>query len=448
MLGMAWLTLRQAQEALKNGRLEDAQRLLAQSGAQGHKQSFPLLQQMAQGFVERGRRHLERGDAEAAWADLLQAEQVGAAEEAAADLRQKLTRPGIAGVRAHLESGQPARAAEAITLLHERGVRGPELQTLEETAKDWVQALQLADRGEFATAQTLAERLRRTWPEIAAVQRFQEELEQRRQAFAGVLLKLHQAVSERHWRSVVRVADEVLAVAPNHGEARKARTRAWQAIEPPTVPGQCPEKPAAPAAVTNQQAGRFLLWVDGVGGYLVCLEPRVTVGQATPEATVDIPLFADVSRHHATLTRDTEGYLLEAVRGVSVNGMPTEKALLQSGDRLTLGASCQLQFRQPVPVSATARIDLASSHRLPQAVEAVILMADTLVLAAGSQAHVTVPDLRQPVVLYRQKGGLWIRHAGPFTVDGQKCAERGQLGPNARVVGEEFSLAVESVGTR
>jgi FHA domain len=443
MLGMAWLTLRQAQEALKNGRLEEAQRLLAQSGANGHKQSWPLLQQVAQGFVDRGLRHLERNDPEAAWGDLLRSEQVGAAEKAAADLRQKLTRPAIVDVRARLEAGQPARAAEAVALLHERAVRTPELQTLEETAKDWAQAQQLADRGEFAAAQTVVERLRRIWPEFEALTRFQHELEERRTTFARVLLKLHEAVGEGHWRSVVGVADEVLAVAPNHGEARKARIRAWQAIEPPTVAGQHTEK-TVPPPVTTEPASRFWLWIDGVGGYLVCLAARVTVGQATPEATVDIPLFADVSRHHATLTRDNEGYLLEAVRGLSVNGKPADKALLQSGDRLTLGASCQLLFRQPVPVSATARIDLASGHRLPQAVEAVILMADTL--ASGSQAHVTVEELRQPVVLFRQKGGLGVRHAGPFMVDGQKCSERGQLAPTSRVVGEEFSFAVEPVG--
>jgi hypothetical protein len=442
MLGMAWLTLRQAQEALKSGRLEEAQRLLAQSGAQGHKQSWPLLQQVAQGFVERGQRHLERSDPEPAWADLLRAEQVGAAETSAADLRQRLTRLAIADVRARLEVGQPARASEAVALLHERGVRSPELQTLEETAKDWTQAQQLADRGEFAAAQTIIERLGRTWPEFDALKGFQRDLEGRRTTFGGVLLKLHEAVGEGHWRSVVRVADEVLAVAPNHGEARKARARAWQAIEPPTVVGQQTEKTARPA-VTVQPASRFWLWIDGVGGYLVCLGTRVTIGQATPEATVDIPLFADVSRHHATLTRDNEGYVLEAVRGVSVNGTPADKALLQSGDRVTLGASCQLMFRQPVAVSATARIDLASGHRLPQSVDAVILMADTLVLAPGKQAHVTVEDLRQPVVLFRQKGGLGVRHAGPFAVDGQKCSERGQLAPASRVVGEEFSFAVE-----
>lgn len=445
MLGMAWLTFRQAQEALKNGRLEEAHRLLAQSGTQGHKQTFPLLQQVAQGFVERARRKLERNDPDAAWADLLRAEQVGAAEEAAASLRMTLTGPALKDIRARLAEGQPARAAEAIAHLRERAVRSPELQSLEEAAKDWGQAQQLADRGELSAALPLIERLRRSWPEFTVLEQIQRDLEHRQQTLGGILGQLHQAVGEGRWRHVVQVADEVLALAPNHGEARKARTRAWQALEPPTLPSvQHAETPSPKPAV--DPGSRFLLWIDGVGGYLICLTQRVTIGQAVPEATVDVPLFADVSRHHATLTRDTEGYLLEATRPLDVNGKVTEKTLLQSGDRITLGASCQLQFRQPVPVSATARLDLTSGHRLPQAVDGVILMADTLVLSAGTQAHATVPDLRQPVVLFRQKGGLGVRHAGPFTVDGQKCEERGQLGPTARVVGEDFSFALEPVG--
>jgi len=39
MFGFAWLTLRQAQEALKNGRLEEAQRLLAQSSVHNHRRT-------------------------------------------------------------------------------------------------------------------------------------------------------------------------------------------------------------------------------------------------------------------------------------------------------------------------------------------------------------------------------------------------------------------------
>src|SRR5262245_27153102 len=85
-------------------------------------------------------------------------------------------------------------------------------------------------------------------------------------------------------------------------------------------------KPTPPDRVNA--APRFLLWIDGVGGYLICLGNRIALGQATPEANVDVPLFADVSRFHATLTRDAEGYLLEAARTVRVNNQEVTRALL------------------------------------------------------------------------------------------------------------------------
>jgi hypothetical protein len=193
---------------------------------------------------------------------------------------------------------------------------------------------------------------------------------------------------------------------------------------------------------------RFLLWIDGVGGYLVCLGNRVTLGQATPESSVDVALFADVSRLHAALSRDAEGYLLDALRPARVNGRPVEKVLLHSGDRITLGSSCQLQFRQPVPVSASARLDLVSGHRLRMAVDAILLMADTLVIGPGPQAHVDVPDLQRPVILYRHKDGLAVRCAGPFAINGRACTERGELAPDAAIAAEDFSLALEAVGSR
>src|SRR5258708_24989104 len=103
MLGFAWLTLRQAQEALKTGRLEDAHRLLGQSAAQGHKRSWELLQQLARGFVQRGEKHLHQDDPAAAWNDLMHAEQIAVAESGAGRLRQALLRlrgrprPGLPG---------------------------------------------------------------------------------------------------------------------------------------------------------------------------------------------------------------------------------------------------------------------------------------------------------------------------------------------------------------
>ena len=107
-----------------------------------------------------------------------------------------------------------------------------------------------------------------------------------------------------------------------------------------------------------------------------------------------------------------------------------------------------MRFRQPVPVSATARLDLVSGHRLPLAVDAVLLMADTLVMGPGTQAHVEVPDLERPVVLFRHKEGLGVRYPGSLMVDGEPCRERAVLGPASRVRADNFTFAVEPVGAR
>ena len=97
-------------------------------------------------------------------------------------------------------------------------------------------------------------------------------------------------------------AEEVLAAAPHHAEGRRARARAWQAVEPiPTAVGV----PAEARAVEPVAASpRYFLWIDGVGGYLVCLGNRLTFGQAA-QPGVDVPLVADVSRHarHADARR-------------------------------------------------------------------------------------------------------------------------------------------------
>jgi hypothetical protein len=271
---------------------------------------------------------------------------------------------------------------------------------------------------------------------------FHADLTRQQTLFPELLLRLHEAAQAERWREVLELAEQVLAQAPQHTEARALRGRAWRALEPITV--------AASPTMSDPEAGpvdplppRFLLWIDGVGGYLVCVGNRLTFGQATAGARVDVPLVADVSRLHATLTRDPEGYVLEAVRPIQVNGSTATRALLRSGDRVTLGATCQFQFRLPVPGSNTARVDLMSGHRLPTAVDGVILLAETLVLGPGPGSHIHAPDLKQPVVLFRHRDGLGMRHAGEFRVNGQKSTGRTILPPSATVAGEDIAFAIE-----
>jgi hypothetical protein len=199
---------------------------------------------------------------------------------------------------------------------------------------------------------------------------------------------------------------------------------------------------------TLEPPSQYLLWIDGVGGFLVCLSHRVTLGQANPESAVDIPLLADVSRHHATIQRDPEGCFLEAIRKVQVNGQPTEKVLLRSADRITLGNSCQMQFWQPVPVSGSARLDLVSGHRFLHPVDAVLLMADTLVIGPAPQAHVAMADLTQPLVLYRNKTSLAARWSGSLLINGQVHQGKGPLEAGSTLQTEQLTLAIERADKR
>src|SRR5262249_34985324 len=58
MFGFAWLSVRQAQEAIRQGRLEEALRLLEQPDLRSHKNRGELVLALGRAFAERGERHL------------------------------------------------------------------------------------------------------------------------------------------------------------------------------------------------------------------------------------------------------------------------------------------------------------------------------------------------------------------------------------------------------
>jgi hypothetical protein len=302
--------------------------------------------------------------------------------------------------------------------------------------RGWLKAKDLAERGDLARAIETAERAGRLLGVNARFESFRLDLERNQQQLPDLLPRLHEAAAGERWREVLGLAEQVLALAPAHAEGRALRLRAWQALGPVTV---------TPDGENGDQAlpPRFWLWIDGVGGYLVCLGTRLTFGQAMPDACVDVPLVADVSRLHATLGRDGEGYVLEAVRPIQVNGSTVTRSPLQSGDRFTLGPTCQFLFRLPVPGSTTARIDLASGHRLPMSIDGVLLMAETLVLGSETQTHITVPELKQPLVLFRHRDGLGVRYKGELRVNGQKSNGRAFLPAVATVAAEDIAFAIE-----
>src|SRR5437763_14427362 len=97
---------------------------------------------------------------------------------------------------------------------------------------------------------------------------------------------------------------------------------------------------------------------------------------------------------------------------------------------------------------ATTKIELKVVHRLSISVDGILMMADTLVLGPTEQAHVPMPDVEKPAVLFRADGGLGVRYPGEFRVNGRPVKDREVLGTSAPVSGPDVALAREPAGPR
>jgi FHA domain len=473
MADSPWLVLRQAREAVAHHRPEEAHRLIGPLIAEGYRKAWRLARDVVREYAARAAKSLDQHNHDAAWRDLLAAEALNTGEKAVAELRATLSRLGMVQAHASLEAGNPTGTLAAAGKLQDRGVRHPDLDRLEIAARDWGLAAELADRGEFLRSLTELDKVRPKLPcPPTAFDRFRAAVEDRHARFRSAVAQLYDAAEAKLWREALAAADAVLAVAPEHREAKAIRGKAWLAASPsdenermgeeakgagtfgttlPHVAGSSPSPlpPFTPSSASGPLLPkRFLLWVDGVGGYLVCLSHRVSFGQATGEGPVDVPLFADVSRLHAEIARDGEGYVVESGKGVLVNGKDATRAVLAAGDRVTLGATCQFLFHKPVSVSSTARLELTSGHRLPVAVDGVLLMGNEVMLGPAPNAHVVIPDVPAPILIYRSKDGLGVRVGGPFRIDDRPCIDRAPLPLPAVVTADSFTFAVEPVASR
>ena len=188
------------------------------------------------------------------------------------------------------------------------------------------------------------------------------------------------------------------------------------------------------------------MWVDGVGGYWVCLGNQITLGQPAVDGKADVPILGDISNRHARIRRDGEGYLIEAYRPVYVDGRLVDKVRsLGDGQSIRLGDSVELRFRRPHALSATARLDFVSGHRTQPSVDAVLLMAEACVLGPASHCHVVCRDWPTEVVIFRHDNRLFCRTAGSLKIDGRTTKRRGPITPHSRIEGEKFSLTLEEL---
>ena len=249
--------------------------------------------------------------------------------------------------------------------------------------------------------------------------------------------RLQRAMLAQRWSEVRRVAQQLQGSSHDCG--------AWRRLLIPFFAGtkRTANPPTAMTAISGQ--GRFRLWIDAVGGYLVCLSDEIVLGQAVPEGSPDVPILGDLSRRHAVIHRDEEGYVIEPVRGVKVDGKTIQHSMtLTDGRTIELGTGVRLRFQRPHPLSGTARLEFMSHHRTLPALDGVLLMADSCIMGPGPQSHIVARDLAGDVVLFREGAGLSCRTAGQLRIDGKEHEGRGPLTARSRVEGNDFSFTLEA----
>lgn len=193
---------------------------------------------------------------------------------------------------------------------------------------------------------------------------------------------------------------------------------------------------------------RYVLWIDGVGAWQVCVGDSFLIGGPTLEhESADICLMANLSRRHATLSRNNEEWFIQPHGPVVVSGRTaSDRALLKTGDQIQLGDRVRLGFRIPNVLSGSAVIDFESQHRPAQSVNGIILMTDTCLLGPRRDHHVCCADWSDLVVLFRQDGQLRCRSKMALKVNDTRVRDSAVLHDGAIVSGDDLRFRIERMG--
>lgn len=189
---------------------------------------------------------------------------------------------------------------------------------------------------------------------------------------------------------------------------------------------------------------RRILWIDGVGGFLLVESDEVSIGQAVSGSTADVCIVGDLSRQAAVLRRNAGDYLLQPFQNTVVNGVGVDRPqLLQGEATIQFGSRVKLRFCKSSPLSATARLDLLSLHRFKPHVNGVLLLSDSCIVGPNPGSHVVCPTWSTELLLFRHGNGWFFRSLQLVNVDGQPMQGQIPLVAGMRMDGEDFSLSIE-----
>ena len=201
--------------------------------------------------------------------------------------------------------------------------------------------------------------------------------------------------------------------------------------------------PSPSEAVGKSEMPQFL-WIDGVGGYRICMGDEWVMGQAVPGNQVDLTILGDLSRRALALRRSGRDYFLQPWQEVSIDQQPIDRpSLLRDGSEINVGDRVRFSFQLPNPWSSSAILTLLSNHRWQPSVDGVVLLADSLVLGANEGSHIVCPFWNKELVIYRDGTKLFCRSPYDLQVNQQIRSGEFELRAGDKIRSDDLSFGLE-----
>ena len=467
-----------AEQAFQCGALDQAVSYFQRGQlCNSHDQPF-LARKLANALLERAKASVCAGQFCVAWEDLDEASKLKVEEFGAELRRQKnqLIELTIESADASLSRGEPIYALNCIEPLRRRNITDWRLDRIRTVSECLKSANSFAANGQFKKSVDQLEKAKGVRPDLPF-------LDCRISAFKGRQRQMQRHITDVEtyalqckWGDVSQSCKQILHIAPTHQIAFEARQecnarlkkKTWRQLDSTQVNslgvqgdrviggGRAARGDERNVVVDREVSDRilpmsnltsgnkFLLWVDGVGGYLVCGNRVNSLGQAIDGARVDIGIQGDLRSHHANLERVDGGHLLEPIGNISVDGIPlNSKVVLKNGQKLSLEGGVELAYSQTHALSKTARLNFVSRHRSVPLADAVILPGASIILGPNRSNHVYCPTWSENLLLFERSGQWFCRSKLAMEVDGKFVKTEASIELNSRIVGDDFSLTLE-----
>ena len=456
-MGMAWSHW-QANRAYLQGALLQAVSHLKNSQVYQQSVGHNLARKLTEALIQRAQRNMRNNDLSSAWRDLTSATDIARPDE-----QDHLSRHKTYLVELTIEMADSllsvGKITQALSLVHEiqsRHISDWRSDRICRAAGLIQRADECAARGQIQRSNQYLSQAIKIRPDLALLQARYQGNECRKARLKKLSDQLAAAIRNSQPERADALCAEILTLAPNHESALKARRHL--ACPDPNLHKTTfradrratdgPRKDSRNRNTTKKNH-RFLIWIDTVGGYLVCPNSSNMMGGAVPHANIEIPIMADLNRRHVKITLTDLGHMIHPLAhnsNVVLAGQRVlQPTLLNSGQIMELAKGVRIGYQKPDPLSRTAKLDLLSRHRTQPSCDAIILAHDTIRLGPDPTSHIHCPNWSQNVALYRSDKGWSFRCDQPYQLDGHKVLGTQPLKYHSKISGADFSMGLESV---